>query len=325
MRFDGLKDTIDFTINPNKLIAYDNVQMPTDYKDKANNIIEDVKKHCFDVNNVAEYVDTLAGKQLKFVDLPPVKPPFNYSYYEHKINQATLGTLVMYKNFGEKKALNVIEVIMISLITSSKLETDKSSVDNAMRYINTLKQTSAIEAEELLAISCLVKLPQANFRLMLSTFFPLVKGRIVSNYSLVIPGLISGNLEKNEMNQLSTEIAGINTYTILYTLGLLNCKNIRYIDNYLPQAVQKKMIKKNLIPVNRYYTLAIEPLKERTQNKNSNDTGRRSPLHIVRGNFATYTEDKPLFGKWVGTVWREAHVRGNKDVGEITKDYQVKV
>jgi hypothetical protein len=47
-------------------------------------------------------------------------------------------------------------------------------------------------------------------------------------------------------------------------------------------------------------------------------------LHICRGSFATYTEDAPLFGRVVGTVWRPPHVKGNEAAGKVNKNYKIK-
>ena len=46
-------------------------------------------------------------------------------------------------------------------------------------------------------------------------------------------------------------------------------------------------------------------------------------LHTVRGHFAHYTADAPLFGKYVGTWWRPWHVRGNPDHGVVVSDYKL--
>ncbi|MCA0455678.1 MAG: hypothetical protein LCI00_17005 [Chloroflexi bacterium] len=42
-----------------------------------------------------------------------------------------------------------------------------------------------------------------------------------------------------------------------------------------------------------------------------------------RGNFATYTDDKPLFGKYTGTFWRPATAVGEVKNGVVIKDYEV--
>lgn len=46
-------------------------------------------------------------------------------------------------------------------------------------------------------------------------------------------------------------------------------------------------------------------------------------LHTVRGHFATYTADAPLFGKLVGTYWKPATIRGSDQHGQVIKDYDV--
>ena len=38
----------------------------------------------------------------------------------------------------------------------------------------------------------------------------------------------------------------------------------------------------------------------------------------------TYTKENPLFGRIVGRIWWQPHIRGNKDQGLILKDYDVK-
>lgn len=43
--------------------------------------------------------------------------------------------------------------------------------------------------------------------------------------------------------------------------------------------------------------------------------------HIVRGNFATYTPEKPHVSGYVGNMWRAAHMRGDDKHGVVVKDY----
>lgn len=38
---------------------------------------------------------------------------------------------------------------------------------------------------------------------------------------------------------------------------------------------------------------------------------------------AYYHKDRPLFGSYVGTFWRPAHVRGNAENGINVNDYEV--
>ena len=48
-------------------------------------------------------------------------------------------------------------------------------------------------------------------------------------------------------------------------------------------------------------------------------------LHSVRGHFATYGRDNPLFGRLTGTYWRRPHLRGDGAYGKIGHDYDVQV
>ena len=52
--------------------------------------------------------------------------------------------------------------------------------------------------------------------------------------------------------------------------------------------------------------------------------GRRiTRQHMRRGRFQTYTEEKPLFGKWAGTWWWAPHLAGDLDEGFVDKDYKI--
>ena len=43
--------------------------------------------------------------------------------------------------------------------------------------------------------------------------------------------------------------------------------------------------------------------------------------HMCRGHFRTYTAERPMLGKHVGTFWVEMHARGSTKRGQIVKDY----
>lgn len=55
----------------------------------------------------------------------------------------------------------------------------------------------------------------------------------------------------------------------------------------------------------------------------SETTGLKRALHICRGHFAHYGDDKPLFGKYTGTFWRPMHARGKVEQGVVVKDYKI--
>jgi hypothetical protein len=124
--------------------------------------------------------------------------------------------------------------------------------------------------------------------------------------------------------------------TPLYVPGLalsfMHCRNVETTLMEPDAKRQRQHAKKNpkAPPLVRYYTLAIDPMRRvlASHGAESGADGLARALHIVRGSFATYTEERPLFGRkggFVGTVWRPQHLRGTETAGAVLKDYEVKV
>lgn len=81
-----------------------------------------------------------------------------------------------------------------------------------------------------------------------------------------------------------------------------------------------------ILPKYEYRIITIEIPKELTKAYNIESlehNGIRKRYHTVRGHARYYTEDKPLFGKYTGWVWIAPHVRGDRNLGVIDKDYNV--
>ena len=107
-------------------------------------------------------------------------------------------------------------------------------------------------------------------------------------------------------------------------LTFAHCKNVALQDHHTPPKVAKKRAKAGKPIGTTYKTLLIDPMKETLRTEGGIEkNGLKKALHICRGHFATYTEDKPLFGKITGTFWKPMHVRGNKKRGEVKKDYAI--
>ena len=79
---------------------------------------------------------------------------------------------------------------------------------------------------------------------------------------------------------------------IFHTLSLLSCKNVKLKKAPLAKVKPKKG-KKQLFS---YHVLDV-PTPTTRYEEPSEASGRTQRLHLCRGHFATYTEDKPLFGK----------------------------
>lgn len=113
-------------------------------------------------------------------------------------------------------------------------------------------------------------------------------------------------------------------YPAMMALGFTHCKNVKMVEHATPPKVAAKRAKSGKPVGVTYKTLVIDGMKETLRTEGGiAQNGLKKALHICRGHFATYTADKPLFGKVVGTVWKPMHTRGSKERGEVKKDYKV--
>lgn len=107
-------------------------------------------------------------------------------------------------------------------------------------------------------------------------------------------------------------------------ISFAHCKNVRVSNHATAPKVAAKRQKAGKPVGVTYKTLVIDPMKEVLRTEGGIEkNGAKKALHICRGHFATYTADKPLFGRVTGTFWKPMHVRGNKARGEVKKDYRV--
>lgn len=129
--------------------------------------------------------------------------------------------------------------------------------------------------------------------------------------------------------QMPTEVAKESAtlaYPIMYATSLLHCKNIELRDKKYSRQVLRQAARKGQELI-KYKELVIEPFKKqvRAETAGTNESEIHRALHICRGHFATYSEERPLFGKHTGTFWKPMHVRGSKEYGEVRKSYRVDV
>lgn len=105
-----------------------------------------------------------------------------------------------------------------------------------------------------------------------------------------------------------------------------HCKNVELVER-LPKRHEQREAKRRGEPILKYHEIVIDPGRTTQVAVGAGNPHQDKPsraLHIARGHFATYTEDKPLFGKYTGTYWRPAHVRGSAELGAIKSTYKVK-
>jgi hypothetical protein len=111
---------------------------------------------------------------------------------------------------------------------------------------------------------------------------------------------------------------------VLLAICFMHCKNTMLEVKEPDRQFNRERKKVGLKPFVRYHTINIEPMKRvlRTEG-NIEMEGLKRAMHICRGHFATYSEEKPLFGRVAGTFWIPAHVRGSLHEGVVMSDYSV--
>lgn len=109
----------------------------------------------------------------------------------------------------------------------------------------------------------------------------------------------------------------------LLSISFMHCKNVARSEVAQPHA--RKFLKRTGTALVRYRVLVIEPMKRVLRTEGGvHEHGIERALHICRGHFATYTAEKPLFGRVTGMVWRPQHIRGSAAHGVVLKDYEIK-
>lgn len=137
-------------------------------------------------------------------------------------------------------------------------------------------------------------------------------------------GIYVPGLSPEECHTLNDVLAKF-LHPALLATSFLHCKNVSLDENKPPAKPSKKHERRYGVPLTRYYTLEIEPMRQTLRQEGDvSNSGLKRALHICRGHFATYSPEKPLFGKYAGTFWKPQHVKGNKASGEVVKDYAVK-
>lgn len=113
-------------------------------------------------------------------------------------------------------------------------------------------------------------------------------------------------------------------YPVLLAHSLMACKNVTDEEHDPPERLSKRNQRKRGEPLVRFRTLVITPMGGGARNAERLSLGDgMTALHIVRGHFKTYTADRPLFGKRIGTYWWSPMTRGNAEHGEVVKDYRM--
>ena len=113
-------------------------------------------------------------------------------------------------------------------------------------------------------------------------------------------------------------------YPAFLGISFLHCKNVQVARETPPRKLSHAFQRRHGRPLVHFHTLQITPMRKVLEREGqSQSVGLKKALHICRGHFKTFTPEGKLFGRYTGTYWWEAHVRGAQEHGIALKDYQV--
>lgn len=134
-----------------------------------------------------------------------------------------------------------------------------------------------------------------------------------------------GESMSTEAHEFANELTKEQTLILGVAASFMNCSNVK-LQEIGPEHYSIPGERRNGPPIKRITRkiLEIEPMKEVLRKDGAVESnGIQKAMHICRGHFSTYTEDKKLFGKHAGTFWVPQHVRGSQEVGYVQKAYNV--
>lgn len=130
------------------------------------------------------------------------------------------------------------------------------------------------------------------------------------------PGADAACRSRNTRNNLSV---------LYFSMMLLNCKNIGRETVSAPAKLNKKRRRNGNQELFDYYVLNIAIPSKKQEYREGAIPLSHNRVHFCRGHFKEYTAEHPLFGRYTGLYWWQAHVRGQNKDGIVIKDYEVSI
>lgn len=286
---------------------------------------EGLRKFCnvipFAVDNIAQYYAESEKQFHKLSDIPNWSPPFDNFFVDY--NEPD------YWNFGNG-------------VVPNPFPGSQCGVAVMGLHVDKLKE-NAIFASRLLALMAFQS-PTAWFdELMSGLELHRARWLLVCRPILSVPigplagqavwtgvtGYLSVASDGSYINyatcgECSDKAMNEFTFNIIKVLGLttsfLHCKNVVVEES--DESPGRRWHAATKVPEVKFKTLRISDVLVRRDGDSDSDSHDLRSMHICRGHFAHYSEDRPLFGKYVGTFWRPAHTRGTAARGVVVKDYE---
>lgn len=262
-------------------------------------------------DNVVDYAFSHTESICKWDTIPAVPPPFPEFFVEASGPWDLIGGIAQFGVWF--------------------YECDESTAQGFIRNTGVEKVKPGVYGGDLMARSKWRFLATSMVRVVKDgrVAFPILKSMLFLGDSgqFLVPPLKTlaygegSEVAANELLQ-GTALAMLNAAFL--AVAFMNCKNVAVSLVEPDKAINRERKKAGLKPFLRYHTINIEPMKKVLREEGDIErNGLKKALHIARAHFATYTAERPLFGKHVGTFWVPAHVRGSLKQGVVVSDYQV--
>lgn len=250
----------------------------------------------FEVSNVAEYFYEGTPDDKKWTwpgDVPNAAPVYDVMWFEHvippawRVDHDRLGVLVVAKEAADNAPL-------VSDVAAAVERLGRPIIESDVRWILGMYPFAGLGQRIVGPLSWLFVAVGADGAPLCSPFSP-----VQGVWGVYVAGL---------------------------ALSFMHCKNVHVIDAEpeVSRQVRRLRSRAGLPPEPKHKTLVIDPMKEVLRREGGSErVGLQRALHICRGHFSHYSDERPLFGKYAGTFWVPAHVRGSTEAGAITKDYRV--
>lgn len=110
-------------------------------------------------------------------------------------------------------------------------------------------------------------------------------------------------------------VMGPNLVWLSRFLSLLNCSNIQRVENKPPEKLQRARIKRGRQPLFSFWTLVLGQHQQRSATPQGG-THASPRIHLRRGHIRKLENERHC--------WVQPCVVGNKDLGMVHKDYEVR-
>jgi hypothetical protein len=279
-----------------------------------------------------------------WTDLPPIAPPFEVMWVEGRVPEYTTnGAGNVERGKGLYATAALVETqsdrITIEVLTDQLTAGIMGDINAPPRTINMARalRRHARVARWMLAISGFVGYRHHEAGEIVVGPMGTVFVYLDELGKLILPDPTDGTFDDHLIvlaaNAETREFAlhylrGLVTPALM-TLGFMNCKNVTVEPMHTPESFAKlnriREINRRK-PLVRWSTVVVEPLKQILRESRGKTGAQRieAALHIARGHFKTFTEERPLFGRAVGTYFWHQQVRGNAERGSVNKTYDVR-